>query len=196
MSYQRQERDSKTRKVLIERSSKGVPCVWESLSSHEDTGITKATLVMDENGMFKHSITTKNRYGKSSLVPIRVKDLIVKVYKQNNTFSITIFKVVDIFSRSNTIKVELMTRIDDVSPMYATAYDTIKNEIMNVLPLPMVENIISNFEEIYVKVNGVKESILILNTLMPSIAEKHKPKERTETDNDDIVYFTEGTTED
>lgn len=188
MNY-KEEKDQKTRKILIERSSKGVPCVWESLSSHDDSGIVKSTVILDSNGMFKNSITVKQRYGKSSLVPIRVGDLIVKIYKQNNKYSITLFKINTIFQRSNTIKVELLVRIDDISPLYSVAYDDLHSAFVKILPSMVVENICSNFEEVYVKVNGIKENILILNTLMPSIAEKHKPKQ---VDNDDIVYFTQG----
>ena len=85
------------KKVLIEKTKKGFPALWEAGGGYTNTG--EATIIANKDGQPKKAIYVRRRghlaSGAHALIPIEVGDYIVKADHHREDFEIEIYKIVD-----------------------------------------------------------------------------------------------------
>lgn len=96
------------KQIKIARTKKGSPCLWESFITFKD--LTRATIIVDESGKAKNSIFLRKNNDKQSLVPIKEGDFIIKIFKDKDGVSKSIFKIVTISNMSNQADTKLVYR--------------------------------------------------------------------------------------
>lgn len=86
----------------------GVPCLWENSVTFPD--MSRITKIFNKEGDEISPIYFSTKNG-TALVPIREKDLIVKIFiEKDNTVGITILRILDIDKYSNGATVEVVKR--------------------------------------------------------------------------------------
>ena len=81
--------------VIIERSKKGLPCLWEQGGAGSSTG--NARIIAGKNGEPKTAIYIRTRGELSNsyhaLIPVCVGDYVIKANQHRQDFDISIFKI-------------------------------------------------------------------------------------------------------
>lgn len=86
------------RKIRIELSKRGIPCLWEDGGGYSNTG--DSTIIADMHGNPKKPIyicrSGHLSCGQHALIPVRVNDLVIEASHHRRDFSIAISKIVSI----------------------------------------------------------------------------------------------------
>jgi len=86
------------KKVLIERTKKGFPALWECGGGYTNTG--EATIIASPSGGPKKPVYIRRRgpltNGEHALIPIEVGDYIVEADHHRKDFYISVMKIVEI----------------------------------------------------------------------------------------------------
>lgn len=90
----------KDKKIKIARSRKGIPCLWESLTTFED--LKRATVIFSADKKPKDSLFYNAEAIKQALVPIKVGDYVSKAFQDKYGVALSVFKVTEISSMDNT----------------------------------------------------------------------------------------------
>lgn len=84
------------KKLLIELSKRGIPCLWERGGGFTNTG--NCELICDMNGHPKKPIYIRKSgtlaCDSHALIPIRVNDYFIEFYHHRKNFGITILKII------------------------------------------------------------------------------------------------------
>lgn len=82
----------------IERSKKGVPCMWECGGGASNTGYS--TIICDRNGNKKKPLYVRRSGSLSNdnhaLIPVRVNDVIIDACHHRDDFKITVYRIKEI----------------------------------------------------------------------------------------------------
>lgn len=82
----------------IERSKKGIPCMWECGGGASNTGDSR--IICDMNGNPKTPLYIRRRGSLSNdnhaLIPVRVNDVIIDAYQHRGDFEIGIYQIKEI----------------------------------------------------------------------------------------------------
>lgn len=102
----------------IERSRKGLPCLWEAGGGLTNTG--RATIIADRNGRPKSPIYVRGAgslsCGEHALVPIEVGDHVIKAYHHRKDFEIVVYRIVEIRDEEAEVEVVMDYRMGEWAP--------------------------------------------------------------------------------
>lgn len=83
------------KKMEIERTKRGIPCMWESGGGYTNTGV--ATIIAGKNGEPKKAIYIRRRgqlaNSHHALIPVTVGDYVLKADHHRGDFNIFIYKI-------------------------------------------------------------------------------------------------------
>ena len=86
------------KKVLIERTKKGYPALWECGGGFTNTG--EATIITSSSGSPKKPVYIRRRgplaNGEHALIPIEAGDYVIEVDHHRKDFYISVMKIVDV----------------------------------------------------------------------------------------------------
>ena len=103
-----------TRKIRIELSKRGIPCLWEDGGGYSNTG--DSTIIADMHGNPKKPIyicrSGHLSCGQHALIPVRVNDLVIEASHHRRDFSIAISKIVSIDKAEKLIELEEINSFD------------------------------------------------------------------------------------
>ncbi len=96
------------RKIKIELSKRGIPCLWEDGGGHSNTG--DSTIIADMHGNPKKPIYICRAghlsCGQHALIPVRINDLVIEASHHRRDFSIAISKIVAIDKEEKMAQLE------------------------------------------------------------------------------------------
>lgn len=88
----------KTRSISIERSKRGIPCLWESGGGYTNTG--NARIITGKDGQPKKAIYIRRRgelaNANHALIPLEAGDYIIEADHHRKDFHISLMRIVDI----------------------------------------------------------------------------------------------------
>ncbi len=87
-----------SKEFVIERSKKGIPCMWESGGGYSNTG--EATIIAGKNGEAKQPIYIRRRGQlaccEHALIPISVGDYVISASHHRGDFEIFVYRITEI----------------------------------------------------------------------------------------------------
>lgn len=99
----------KSKKIRIDRTHGAkIPFLWESIGIYDD--MTKIQIVLGSEGEFKPSLRIHPTHDKTSVIPIKVNDLVLKMFDDSKDVSVSLFVIREIERFRNTATVELIER--------------------------------------------------------------------------------------
>ena len=85
------------KKIVIERTKKGYPALWEQGGGYSNTG--EATIIASPSGGPKRAIYIRNRghlaNGRHALIPVEAGDYVIKADHHREDFEITIHRIIN-----------------------------------------------------------------------------------------------------
>jgi len=87
-----------SKEFVIERSKRGIPCMWESGGGYSNTG--EATIIAGKNGEAKQPIYIRRRGQlaccEHALIPISVGDYVISASHHRGDFEIFVYRITEI----------------------------------------------------------------------------------------------------
>jgi hypothetical protein len=94
------------KKIEIERTKKGFPCLWESGGGFTNTG--EATIIADKAGQPKRAIYVRKRgplaNENHALIPIAVGDYVISANHHRDDFEIFVYRITKILKEEVSIE--------------------------------------------------------------------------------------------
>ena len=98
------------KKISIELSRHGIPCLWERGGAGTNTG--HAQLIGDKYAQEKMALYIRRRGSLASsdhaLIPIKIGDIVVQAYQHRGDFDIDIYQIVSIDIAEKKAELELI----------------------------------------------------------------------------------------
>src|SRR5690606_9359581 len=86
------------KKIEIEKTKKGFPCLWESGGGFTNTG--EATIIAGKDGLPKKTVYVRRRghlaNGEHALIPIAVGDYVISANHHRDDFEIFVYRITKI----------------------------------------------------------------------------------------------------
>ena len=96
------------RKIRIELSKRGIPCLWEDGGGYFNIG--DSTIIADMHGNPKKPIYTARAgrlsCGQHALIPVRINDLVIEASHHREDFRIVISKIVTIETEEQVVELK------------------------------------------------------------------------------------------
>jgi hypothetical protein len=134
------------KKIKIERSKSGIPCIWEKGGGYTNTG--EATIVAGKNGLPKKAIYIRQRgelaNAEHALMPVEIGDYVIEANHHRKDFYISVMKIVDIEEQKektlgNSIENLTVAEYDEKYPPFGYLGETVSQGV-NGYPIKKLPN--------------------------------------------------------
>jgi len=93
-------------KILIERTKKGFPCLWEAGGGFTNTG--EATIIANKDGQPKKPLYVRRRghlvNSEHALIPVAVGDYVISANHHRDDFEIFVYRITKISKEEASIE--------------------------------------------------------------------------------------------